>query len=147
MRDIRQIKVIQQSLERQKAIIQTDLTRINQFLAQKRESLQRLITYLHEYMDAKEVRISHRVPALHQNRIQFTLKIEKIIHSEENEIKKIIIIQQAKLQQLRVLEQKLQTMNHFLAKIQLENMQAANRQDQLRNDDLAALKLMRGEDE
>lgn len=147
MRDVRQIKIIQQSLERQKAVVQTDLTRINQFLAQKRESLQRLITYLREYMDAKEVRLSHRVPALHQNRIQFTLKIEKIIHLEENEIKKIISAQQAKLQQLHMLEQKLQTMNHFLAKIQLENMQAANRQDQLRNDDLAALKLMRGEDE
>ena len=56
MRDVRQIKIIQQSFEKQKAILQADLSRINQFLAQKRESLQRLITYLREYMDAKEVR-------------------------------------------------------------------------------------------
>ena len=147
MQDIRQIKVIQQSLERQKALLQNDLARINQFLGQKRESLQRLITYLREYMDAKEMRISHRVPALHQNRINFTLKIERIIHQEENEIKKIISVQQNKLQQLYAIEQKLQTMSHFLKRIQVEKMQTENRQDQLRNDDLAALKLMRGEDE
>ena len=65
----------------------------------------------------------------------------------ENEIKKIIIVQEAKLQQLRLVEQKLQTMTHFLSKIKLEKMQTENRQDQLLNDDLAAIKLMRGENE
>lgn len=147
MKDIRQIKVISQAFDNEKEKFLSELVKVNDVINKKLAVIKKMHFYLEEYNNADRLKISRSVPVLNQNLDAFTAKIKGVIRSEENEIKKMQQIRETLLASIGEVDKKIQLMNIFENRHNVEVSRKDDKNAQRAMDDVMLNKVTRNENE
>lgn len=145
MKNLHQVQLLSKVFHNEKQKYLSELVKINKFIDKKIASINKIIAYQQEYAQGKSLKISKSIPALYNNFILFLMKLQKLIHIEEQEIEKLNKDRQVILEKFANVEQKMKIMLQFEEKIQQQNLYKAEKREQLMLDDLSANKFSRGD--
>lgn len=141
MKDIRQIKLINQKLEQQKFNYQIDLTKTNKLIEKKTISHNRMLSYRNDYINSEKLQITRIMPNLNININLFIKKINNVIYITEVEIDKLKEEKKIIEDKLAEVDKKIDLMSMFennikkIIKIQQEQSEQSALDDMVANDD------------
>lgn len=144
MQDLHQIEVIKKALEKERERYIFDLAKQNEMIAKKVHLTQKMSSYLSEYTNDKNFKMSKSIPSLYINLNSFSHQIEDVIEKTEIEIthlKKSTMILFGKIEKI---DQKIKLMDVFSDRIVQAKILKNEKREQLALDDLAAIKQIRG---
>ncbi len=138
MKDPHQIKVITDSLNKEKEKYMHELMRINSLLTNKQSMAEKMQLYLNDYLNNKNLTVSKSIPGLHNNITQFVKKMNSVINQAEFEVETILQIRTSVLEIIEKINQKIDLMNIFDKKVKVDQIKKNEKQEQNVIDDLAA---------
>lgn len=147
MKNLHHVQLLSKAFHIEKQKYLAELMKINKFIEKKIASINKIIAYQQEYAQGKNLKISKSIPTLYNNFILFLMKLQKLIHAEEQEIEKLKKDCQVILEKLTKVEQKIKIMLQFEEKIQQQVIYKAEIREQYILDDLSANKFTRGDHE
>ncbi len=100
MKNIAQIKVINNALGKERDKFMSELVKVNAYLETKMTTLKKFTDYLREYSESESYSLSRSVPALSRNMNSFSLRLQQIIMAEEKEIEKLVNLKNEKIKNI-----------------------------------------------
>jgi len=146
MKNIKQIRLIQNALTKEKEKHLIELSKLAQSIDKKISTISRMIVYQNEYTNTEHLRLSRSIPALTKNLYAFSEKMTDLIKQAEAEV---LIMQKSKesiLQSIEKIDNKMKLMDLFEDKAKMKALLSAEKQEQVMMDDLASIKHTRGEE-
>jgi flagellar biosynthesis chaperone FliJ len=145
VKNIAQIKVINDALTREKERFMGELARINIHLENKLNTLHRFMEYIKDYNENANYSMSRTIPALNRNLDSFSKKLQQLILVEEKEVEKLTALRAQKIKHIEEIEQKIKVMDHFETIAVTEKQSRMERSEQAGLDELNSIKHSRGE--
>ncbi len=145
MKNIAQIKVINNALSKERDRFMSELVKVNAYLENKMTTLKKFTDYLREYADSESFSLSRSVPALSRNMNSFSQRIQEIIMAEEKEVEKLVKLKNEKIKNIEELDRKMKAMDHFEATAMTEKREKSEKSEQSNIDELNSIKHTRGD--
>lgn len=145
MKNLNQVQLIENALNKEREKLLMELSRINTYLNKKIESIKKVVAYQKEYAEGVHLNATRSIPMLHKNLDFFSNKMKDIIIVEEREIQKLKTIQQNKLKEIELIDNKVKLMSAFSESILSEMAVKLESAEQSGIDDLSATKQSRGD--
>lgn len=137
MKNLHQIKAINQVLDAKKNKLMVDHANIVAYIKKKMDNIQKFREYQKEYMAENFLLLSKTTPLLHKNLNSFLTKIENIILKEQHEIDMLELRKKGLQQEIEKFDHKMNVMDKFEDKIKTDNRYKKERSEQAFMDDLA----------
>jgi|GEM_PF-3535962 len=147
MKDMRQIKILENSIKCEKKKYLSELSKINSKINTKQSLIKKMQSYQFDYLNSNNFNLSKSMPGLHGNMRMFIKKIDNVINHTESEI---IMLEKMKLSLLDTignLDKKLNLMLSFEEKLNADSALKELRSEQLMIDSIAATRNKRREHE
>lgn len=138
MKNLQQIKVIHDALNKQRDGFLAEVSKINMIIKNKKESIKKILSYQGEYAEEGKFVLSKRVPILNKNLDTFKGKLNSIILAEENEIDKLMKIRESKFEEIKKIDKKIELMASFKANREGEIAYASQQSEQSELDELSS---------
>jgi len=145
MKNIAQIKVINNALNKEREKFLFELARINLFIENKLNTLRKFMDYMRDYTEGESFNLSRSIPSLNRNLNSFSTKIQQIILMEEKEIERLLYLKGQKLKNIAEIEQKIKVMDHFEDVAITERHVRMENHEQSSMDELNSIKHTRGD--
>src|SRR5690348_106206 len=104
MQDIRQIKIINQSLNKEREKYLFELTKVNASIAKKVETINKMLAYHDEYYKSENLKLTHTTPALNKNLDLFAKKIKVVVKQAEDDVKRMNTAKETILSKLEAID-------------------------------------------
>lgn len=147
MRSLRQIKVINQALDKERERYLRELGMIVKTIEKKQSLIQRMADYRREYFADGNLMLTKAVPTLNKNLDLFDKKMEAIIQQTESEVLQFQKSKEAVMQKITTIDSKIQLMELFKIRIHQKTLVRADKQEQRMLDDLSTIKNVRDDNE
>jgi flagellar biosynthesis chaperone FliJ len=138
MKDINQIKLIADTLKKQKEKQLYELSKINNMLTNKYQLINKMIVYQKEYFSDNNIALSKTIPGLVKNLHLFTQRIEHVIQQAYHEIELLKKSREPYANLVEVLDKKISLMKVFSDAITRESRNKAQKKEENDIDDIAA---------
>lgn len=139
MKNLHHVNLIEKKFLYDKKMQLIELGKVQKLLASKRNSVQKLTIYQHEYTNNEHFKLTYAIPALSKNMNAFSQKLSSLIEKEDNEIKQLEGRQKEMMDKLLLLEHKLKMMEKFKEKMISAQTELEEKIIQHAVDDLVAL--------
>lgn len=147
MKDLKQIKLISESLENEKKKYLNELMKITSAIENKLLMIQKMVDYKSDYFSDNNFKISKSVPGLNKNINLFVKKIDDVVQKTYAEIENLKKMRTSLLETVAKIDQKLDVMTIFEGKSREEIRQREEKQEQLVTDDIVSTIDLRREDD
>lgn len=147
MKDIRQIKLIAGSLQKQKDKYVFELAKVNKNIENKILLVNKMIAYQKDYFNVENLKLSRTIPGLNNNIDRFVNKIESVIEQTRQEISQLKRIRESLLGTIQQFDKKLDLMDIFEDKSKKALKMKDDRNEQKLADDIVATIELRREDD
>jgi len=144
MKNIAQIKVINNALGKERDKFMSELVKVNAYLENKMATLKKF-TDLREYAESESFSLSRSVPALSRNMNSFSQRLQEIILAEEKEVEKLVKLKNEKIKNIEEVDRKMKAMDHFEATAVAEQREKFEKTEQSSIDELNSIKHTRGD--
>jgi flagellar biosynthesis chaperone FliJ len=137
MQSIQQVQMIHNALQSERKRFLAELGKVNRYLNKRLGTIEKILSYQHEYSDTNNLKMSRAVPTLHQNLELFSKKIAKLVQNEEFEVKKLENIKESIIDKITNLDQKIKLMANFRDKALMNELLTSDKWEQTMLDDLS----------
>lgn len=138
MNDIKQIRLIIGSLQKDKERYLRELSAFNSAIFNKESMIAKMQDYQNDYLNNYNLKLSKSIPGLHQNITMFVKKIALVISQAEQEVCAIDNMKKQTLTRLQDIDKKIELMKVFEEKQLITLKKEEDKQEQAALDDLAS---------
>lgn len=135
-----QLNAILMALNKQKDSMLLDLGKVESLIKLRMASIKKIINYQSEYNHKERYQLSRSIPSLSKNMSSFADKIKALILNEQQEVERLIITKNIKLNEITIINKKIDYFTELLKNSQHKAHLALEKNDQVTLDDLSALK-------
>lgn len=144
MKDIRQLKIIIKALDCRRERHLQQLARLNGIIESKKNLINKMKYYQHDYTNNNTLKMSKSVSGLNQNLDLFIRKMEEVITQTSMEISQLQQSVGHTYSLMTKVDQELELMHQFMTNLLKEKNRQSERNEQLAIDDLASVKKAKG---
>lgn len=143
MNDLKQIRIIEKALNKEKEHYFFELSRLNGSVEKKKLLIKKITSYLQEYQNENQLIISKSIPLLHKNLDLFINQMRGVIAQTEREIEHLKQNQLFLMKKIQMVEQKIKLMAHFEEKVLCKLKKRSEKIEQTAIDDMAIMQKQR----
>ncbi|MHB1948804.1 MAG: flagellar FliJ family protein [Gammaproteobacteria bacterium] len=144
MKNEAQVKMIHKNLMSEKDGFLFELSKINKVINQKMATIQKMLSYQHEYLYGDHLKLSKTNPTLSKNLHLFTKQIDDVVKQAQMELDSIKSTQSYLLKKIADINKKIELMNVFHKRINDAKVDKEKRAEQSLLDDLSGTLHLRG---
>ena len=144
---MRQIKLITNSLIKEKEKYLYELSKLNTTITNKISTIDKMKSYQNDYLNSYNLNLSKSIPGLNMNINLFVKKIDMVIDQAKFEVNTLQQIRESLLVTIDNINKKIDMMSIFESKQQVEMRVKEEKQEQIMLDDMSMTMDIRREDE